>query len=71
MMSLRVAKQPNRLKALRAERAATQWDVADATGIAHWRYWKIEAGRAEPTPQERRALCRAMGVTHADIWPAA
>ena len=59
---MKVRKQPNRLRVLRAEHAVTQMDLAIAAKVAQSRYWRIENGYDQPTDDERRRLARALGV---------
>lgn len=62
---------PNQLPVLRAERGASQMDVAKAVGMGHNRYWRIENGHTDPTDLERRTLAKTFGVSVSAIWPAA
>lgn len=61
--------QSNRLRVLRAERLLSQMDTAARAGISHNRYWRIENGYTEPTPDERRELARVLGSTIAAAFP--
>jgi transcriptional regulator with XRE-family HTH domain len=64
---MKVGKQRNRLKVLRAERAVTQMDLALAAGLSRDRYWRIENGYDYPTDRERARLAKALRVTPADL----
>lgn len=68
-----MAKKPlaNRLRVLRAERGFTQFETADLAKIARHRFWRIENGDLESSPEEQDALARVFGVTPSDIFPEA
>lgn len=68
-MVLKRTKQPNRLRVLRAEREVPQIEIAARIGVGLDRYWRIEKGYYEPTPEERAKLARVFGVPASDIWP--
>lgn len=53
----------NRLKVLRAERAWTQADLAELTGITRKSVNAIEAGRMVPSTVLALKLVRALGVS--------
>lgn len=65
---------PNRLRVLRAENAsrkrkpASQRDTAVKAKIAFDRYWRIENGYAEPTPEERESLARVFRVSADEVF---
>lgn len=61
----------NRLRILRAERRQSQLDTAIASRIPASRYWRIENGYAEPTPEERERLARVLKVQESDAFPQA
>lgn len=61
----------NRLRVLRAERRINQWDTAKLAGITENRYWRIENGRADALPAERKALAKVFGVKISDVFPPA
>jgi transcriptional regulator with XRE-family HTH domain len=60
----------NRLRVLRAEKRLSQMDTAEAAGISFNRYWRIEAGYAEPTEQERQHIARVLHVHIDQAFPA-
>lgn len=59
----------NTLRVRRAERRMSQMQLAEAAGISHNRYWRIEAGHAEPTDNEQRAIASALNVSVAIAFP--
>ena len=61
---------PNRLRVLRAEHRLNQWAVAELAGISKNRYWRIEAGRIEPTADEKVRLADAFGVPVKKAFPS-
>jgi transcriptional regulator with XRE-family HTH domain len=61
----------NQLRVLRAQKRVSQLEIAAGAGIGATRYWKIENGYTEPTPEERRAIARALGVSIRKAWPVA
>lgn len=64
--------KPNiRLRVLRAERGLSQMNVAAKAKIALYRYWQIENGYKEPTPEERVALAKVFKVDQAFVFPEA
>lgn len=64
-------KQTNRLRVLRAERRITQMDAAAKSKIGVTRFWRIENGYAEPTPEERERLAKLFKVSESDVFPQA
>jgi transcriptional regulator with XRE-family HTH domain len=61
-----------RLRVLRAERGLSQMETASKAGIAVNRYWRIENGYAEPTPDEQDAIAlKAFGVETRQAFPEA
>lgn len=65
-----MAKQDrNKLRVLRAEKRLTQLDAAARAKIGATRFWKIENGYIEPTPEERTAIARALRVAVSDAFP--
>lgn len=71
---MKVRKQANRLRVLRAERGVTQIDLALKAGLSLSRYWRIENGYEQPTDTERARLAKALrvddvalGVAMADV----
>ena len=61
----------NRLRVLRAEQRKTQWAVALAANINPGRLSLIENSHIDPTPRERAALARVLGVDEAVAFPPA
>lgn len=61
----------NKLRVLRADKRLTQMDTAIKAKVSITRYWKIENGYVEATPEERARLSRVLGVTEADAFPLA
>lgn len=59
---MKVRKNGNRLRVLRAEKGVTQIDLALKAGIALSRYWRIENGYEQPTDSERARLAKALRV---------
>jgi transcriptional regulator with XRE-family HTH domain len=59
---MKVRKQANRLRVLRAEREVTQMDLALKAGLSQSRYWRIENGYEQPTTTERAKLAKALRV---------
>ena len=57
-----------RLKSLILERFRAQFYVARALGISEDRLSRIIHGRREPTPEERKAICRILNVKQEDIF---
>lgn len=58
-----------RLRVLRAERAWNQYDTARRAKLSFNRYWRIEKGYTDPTPEERARLARAFGVSVDEVFP--
>jgi transcriptional regulator with XRE-family HTH domain len=61
----------NRLRVIRADKRLTQLDTATRAGVPMTRYWKIENGYLDPTPEERKAIAKVLRVTESDAFPAA
>jgi transcriptional regulator with XRE-family HTH domain len=62
--------KPNkRLRVLRAEHGLSQRDTAVKAKLALDRYWRIENGYAEPTPEERERLAGVFAVEVPDAFP--
>ena len=58
--------------ALRVRRAAldlNQFEAAAAAGMGRDRFLRIELGYADPTPDEERAIARALKCKRADLFP--
>lgn len=56
-----------RYKTLRAAVGKNQKQVEAAAIKLAGRYWKIENGWTDPTPEERRALARVFKVSEAEL----
>ena len=63
-------KASNRLRVLRAERRITQLDLALKARITLNRYWRIENGYLNPTPEERERLARALRASPGEAFPS-
>jgi transcriptional regulator with XRE-family HTH domain len=59
----------NRLRVLRAERRMNQTNAARRSRIGFNRYWRIENGYAEATPEERDRLARIFKVSVDEVFP--
>jgi transcriptional regulator with XRE-family HTH domain len=57
------------LRVRRAELEVNQFAVADAAGMGRDRYARIELGYADPTPDEEKAIARALKCKRADLFP--
>ena len=55
------------LRRIRLERGLTLREVADLAGVSLAYLSEIERGRKEPSSEVLRALCRALGLTLADL----
>lgn len=62
-------KTSNRLRVLRAEKRWPQMEAAERAGMGLNRYWKIENGRTEPEPSERKRIAKVFGVTEEIAFP--
>jgi transcriptional regulator with XRE-family HTH domain len=60
---------PNRLRVLRAEYRKTQRETATKAKVGPYRYWQIENGYTDPTPEERAALARFFRVPVDAVFP--
>ena len=58
----------NRIRIVRAERRLSQRHVAKQAGIDPSRFWRIENDFTEPTPDERRGICRVLGCGDGEVW---
>jgi transcriptional regulator with XRE-family HTH domain len=57
--------------ALRVRRAAlemNQFEVAAAAGIGRDRFCRIELGYADPTPDEQKAIAKALKAKRDDLF---
>jgi transcriptional regulator with XRE-family HTH domain len=61
----------NRLRVVRADRRITQIDTALKAGLPFGRFWRIENGYRQPTPQEQAAIARALKADVTEIFPQA
>lgn len=59
----------NELRVARARRPISQLKLATEAGLTENRYWRIENGYAEPTPDERAALARVLDTTEESLFP--
>lgn len=59
----------NELRVLRARKRINQYDTALKAKISPNRYWRIENGYTQPTPDEREALARLFRVPVTDAFP--
>jgi len=59
----------NRLRVARAEHRLSQMQTASAAQIGFNRYWRIENGYTDPTPEEREALAQALSATVDQLFP--
>ena len=59
------------LRVWRAEKDATQLQIARLAGMNHTRYWQIENAEGHaPTKDEKAAVAAALGVKVAAVaWP--
>jgi transcriptional regulator with XRE-family HTH domain len=71
MRKSHIMKYANRLRLARAEKRITQLDTAAAVGMNQSRYWMIENGYRDATPDERAALARVLGSTVDALFPDA
>lgn len=65
-----------RLRVLRAERGISQMDTAARAKVAGKpmalnRYWRIENGYSDPTPEEQDAIAAVFKVTTREAFPEA
>lgn len=60
----------NTLRVRRAEREISQRDLAAKAGLHPDRYWRIEKGYTDPTPQECEAIAVALGAAVDVVFPA-
>lgn len=63
------AKLGERLRVLRAKYRVSQMKAAAYLGVGHNRYWRIENGFQEPTPDEREKLAKLLRTTEAELFP--
>lgn len=59
----------NRLRVLRAEVRITQREAAKKAKIGPYRYWMIENGHTEPTPDELASFAKLFRVAPESIFP--
>lgn len=57
------------MRVLRAETRKNQLDTAREAGLSLSRYWRIENGYNDPTPEERQKLARVLKVQESDAFP--
>lgn len=61
----------DRRTAFRVRRAAlglTQWEAAKRAGLELNRFMRIENGRFDPTPAERKAIAKALKAGEGDLF---
>jgi transcriptional regulator with XRE-family HTH domain len=63
--------QRNRIRVARAEKRKTQIWTAQRVGMQASKLSLIENGYVEPTPGERAALARVLGVAETELFPDA
>lgn len=69
-----MAVQDIRRKTLRIRRVEldlTQMRTARASGLDINRYWRIENGEVDPTPDEQKAIAKALKAKVADLFSEA
>ena len=59
----------NELRVARAKRRVNQRDVALVLDVGCDRYWRIENGYAEPTPEEQAKLARFLKIPIEELFP--
>lgn len=69
-------KEPrNRLRMIRFEKRLTQWELAHmlrsvrTVKLSQTKLSLIENDYVEPSPEERAALAKALGVPETDVFP--
>lgn len=62
-----VKKDANRLRMLRAEHQISQLEAARQMGTHQLRWWRIEHGYADPTPEECKLIAKILKVKVADL----
>ena len=62
-------KSRNRLRVLRAERRWNQLNTAKRAQFSQTKYWRIENGYTEASPQERQRLARIFKVSVDEVFP--
>ena len=55
------------IRRLRHERGVTQWQLACAIGCTTGALWMIEHGERECSPEQLRAIAKALNVTENQI----
>lgn len=60
---------PNRLREIRKSQRLALWDVAVKAGCSTTTLVAVEKHGHLPTPEVRRRIAEALGVTERDIWP--
>lgn len=59
----------NRLRVRRAELDVTQFEVAKKIGLDHSKLSRIENGYQDPSPDEIKALARALDAQPHELFP--
>lgn len=57
-----------RLRTLRVGLDLSQIDTAQRANLSESRYWRIENGYDEPTPDERDAIAKALKTSSAELF---
>lgn len=57
------------LRVRRAELDLNQFEVAAAAGMGRDRFLRIELGYTEPTPDEQKAIAKALKAKRTDLFP--
>lgn len=52
---------------LRVKADKPQWLIESEAELSAGRYWRIENGLSEPTPDERKAIAKALGVKPSEL----
>lgn len=52
---------------LRVKADKPQWRIEEEAALGMGRYWRIENGLSQPTPEERKAIAKALGVKPSEL----
>jgi len=63
-------KYSNRLRVVRAEKRISQIDAAAKARVSINRWWRIENGYNDATPEERQRIAQALGVDVEIAFPS-
>ncbi len=58
------------LKLALLRRGELQYEFASRLGIGETRLSRIVRGRVDPTPEERKGIAKALGMTEAELFPS-